>query len=339
VVLGFALKSASNFYYDSQPGFAGVREFFRPFSDLADSDRQKIENKKIAFSDNDYALVKYFFVADRSIFTTTALSNAVNASSLPFTFNKLLWVLTTNIGPVMLVVLLSYWLVDPKYLSLPRMLLWLAGLISLILYLAFFMKLPTRVHLTLLTCTMTTLFTFMDRRKLKQIASKFTQADKSKRAKSIAVISVLSVALLLSTLWVLNHDYQIESEENREIKTAIKNLKPTPDQLYIVLGTTTPYQFIRPFENLRTFFSGFDIYRTSLWSRMPAGDGMLKKHGFRDLKEACNSPAVLFISNENANARFARFCREHYQMEVKFNRIFENQTLDLNVYKLELVVP
>lgn len=337
VAVGFALKTASNYYYDSQPAFAGVREFFRPFSDLADSDREKIETAKVELSDNDYSLVKQFFVADRNVFTTAALTNAVNASYLPFTFEKLNWVLMSNAAPIGLLFLAAAWFLDPKFMSLPRLLLFFSGIVALVLYLAFFMKLPTRVHLTLLTCSITTMFMFFDRAKLKRIANSLLKADRVTRSLTIPAACVIAGIMVFISVILLSSTTQEALGENEYVRAAITTLKPRSEQLYVVLGTTTPYQFMLPFQNLRRQFTDFHIYRTSLWSRMPVGDEMLRKHGFKSLKDACQSPNVLFISSPSANERFAQFCKEHYGMEVRFTQVFEERMLDLQVYKLQLI--
>lgn len=339
IAIGFALKTASNYYYDSQPAFAGVREFFRPFSDLADSDREKIETAKIELSDNDYSLVKQFFVADKSVFTTPTLTNAVNASRLPFSFSKLKYVFLGNIAPLAILFLAIAWFLDPKFMSRPRLVLFLSVISALILYLAFFMKLPTRVHLTLLTCTVTTLFMFLDRAKLKRIAHRLQKADRVERSVTIPSACVVAGIMTFISASLLGSVTQETAGENEYIKETIASLKPNSDQLFVVLGTTTPYQFMLPFQDLHKDFSGFDIYRTSLWSRMPVGDAMLRKHGFKDLKEACQSPNVFFISNSSANERFAQFCKEHYGMDAKLTNTFEDQMKLLCVYKLQLSQP
>jgi len=336
VAIGFALKTASNYYYDSQPAFAGVREFFRPFSDLADSDRKKTATAKIELSDNDYALVKQFFVAEKSVFTTPSLTNAVNASSLPFTMDKLSYVFWGNIAPIGLLFLAIVWFLDPKFMSVPHLLLFFLGTAALVLYLAFFMKLPTRVHLTLLTCTVTTLFMFLDRTKLKKLARRLVKANKVERSLTIPAACLIAGVTIFISASLLSSITEEKAAENENVKEAIAVIKPAPEKLYIVLGTTTPYQFMLPFQNLRPHFAGFDIYRTSLWSRMPIGDAMLRKHGFKDLKEACQSPNVLFISNPSANKHFAQFCKEHYGMDAKFTSVYENQMLGMSVFKLQL---
>ena len=116
---------------------------------------------------------------------------------------------------------------------------------------------------------------------------------------------------------------------------AIRRLSPQPGQLFIVLGTTTPYQFMRPFQNLRAF-AKFDIYRTGLWSRLPMGYNMMEDHGVSSLLAACKSQNIYFISNNKANELFAKYCAEHYQSNAVFTHVLGEPQADFNVYAIKL---
>ncbi len=336
VLIGAGLKTANNLYYDTQPAYAGVRDLFKPFSEIADSDRKYIREKKHQLSENDFALVKQFFVADSEVFTTDAMSRAVAGTEIPFTARKLQWVLSSEILPVLLLCLSMVWLLDFKIMNKKRLAVWFSGIVLLILYLAFFMKLPPRVHLTLLTCTMTTLFAFIDRAKLKRIAHNLNQANQAKRIAAFAMIFAIAGWLAFSTISLLYEDWQYFSDKGKRITVAIKALNPQPGQLFVVLGTSTPYQFIRPFQNLRDSFATFDIYRTSLWGRLPVGYNMLENHGFSSLLDACRSRNVFFISNPSANNLFTKFCAEHYQTSAVFTHVFGDPNVDFDVYSLKL---
>ncbi len=334
VIIGFSLKTANNFYYDSQHAYAGVRELFKPFSDIADSDREYLTDKPHKLSENDFGLVKQFFVADRDVFTTEALSLSVAGSEIPFTAHKLQWVFETNIFPLLLLCLASACFLDFKIMSKKRLAIWVSGVVMLILYLAFFMKLPTRVHLALLSCAMTTLFMFMDREKLKKFIQHFQH--KPKRIRSYAVAIFIAGCLAYSTISALYEDCAYYNEKGALIAAAIKRLTPQPGQLFIVLGTTTPYQFMRPFQNLRSTFARFDIYRTGLWSRLPIGYTMMEDHGASSMLDACKSQNVFFISNNTANELFAKFCSEHYQSNAVFTHVLGEPQADFDVYTIKL---
>lgn len=336
VLIGVGLKTANNIYYDTQPIYAGVRDLFKPFSEIADSDREYISEKKHQLSNNDFALVKQFFVADRDVFTTDALSLSVAGSKIPFTARKLQWVFGTDILPVLLLCLSMVWLLDFKIMNKKRLAVWLSGIVLLILYLVFFMKLPPRVHLTLLTCTMTTLFVFIDRAKLKRLAQNIEQTTQTKKIASYAALCSVIGWVTFSTISLLYEDWQYYSDKGKRITEAIKVLNPQPGQLFVVLGTSTPYQFMRPFQNPRNSFATFDIYRTSLWGRLPVGYNMLENHGFSSLLDACSSRNVYFISNPKANELFAKFCAEHYQTNATFTRVFGDPNAEFDVYSLKL---
>ncbi len=336
VIIGFALKTANNYYYDRQPAFAGIRDFFQPFSKIADSDRVLAMGTNSDLTENDYHLVKQFFVADKKVFTTEALSQTVAKTELPFTIHKLQWVLTTNVIPLVLLCLSIAWLLDPRLMSRKAFLVWLTGLVTLVLYLAFFMKLPTRVHLTLMTCAMTTLFMFMDRKKLMRIIKEIKTTNSRKKIILIGAFCVIAGWLPHLMLSRLEEEWQFQSKKGEWLKAAIPVLAPKPQQLFIVIGTDTPYQYLRPFQNPRQYFSNFDIYRTSLWGRVPVGENMLKAHGYSNLFEACKSPDVFFISNPKANALFARFLEEHYQMKSEFTLVNSAPNIDIEVYSLKL---
>lgn len=336
VIVGVSLKTANNFYYDTQHAYAGVRELFKPFSDIADSDREYLNQRKHKLSENDFALVKQFFVADRDVFTADSLSLSVAGSEIPFTTHKLRWVFETNILPLLLVCLASVWFLDFKIMSKKRLAIWLSGIIVLILYLAFFMKLPTRVHLALLTCAMTTLFMLMDRAKLKKLIQHFQHTEKPKRIQSYVIAVAIAGSLTCSTLSALYEDCAYYNEKGTLVAAAIKRLNPQPGQLFIVLGTTTPYQFMRPFQNLGSTFSRFDIYRTGLWSRLPMGYTMMEDHGLSSMIDACKSQNVFFISNSKTNELFAKFCSEHYQSNAVFTHVLGEPQADFDVYRIKL---
>lgn len=333
VLLGVSLKFANNFYYDSQPTFAGIRELFQPFSEIADSDR--LYQSGVELSENDYALVKQFFVADREIFTTINLRQAAQNAELPFTSKKLFWTFQSEMLPLALLCLLLLPLLDTRIMSKTRLCVWFAGLTTLILYLSFWMKLPPRLHLALMTCAMTTLFVFIDRQKLKLLIKKFKQSENPKRTLvSIALCSV-AVWFTYSTISELHLDLKYYNEKQSRISQAIQRLNPQPGHLYIVLGTSAPYQYMRPFQNLRKYFSHFDIYRTSLWGILPSGYNMLENHGISSLFDACKSQNVYFVSDQRTNQLFADFCAEHYKHRPQFICVFADPSADFEVYRIK----
>jgi|GEM_PF-6182663 len=333
VMLGIGLKLANNFYYDTQPVFTGVREFFKPFSDIADSDR--LYRSGVKLSENDFALVKQFFVADRQIYTTEALTQAAKQAELPFTSNKLQWTLRAAILPLFLLCLVMLPLLDVRIMSKPRLLVWFAGVSSLIFYLSFWMKLPTRLHLALMTCAITTLLVFMDRQKLKNIIERFQHAEKSKRAVATLALCAVSGWYTYSTISELHLDLGYYNDKEKRIRQAIQRLNPQPGHLYIVLGTSAPYQYMRPFQNLRKYFANFDIYRTGLWGILPVGYDMLESHGITNLLDACKSQNVYFVSDQKSNQLFAEFCAEHYKHRPIFICVFADPSADFEVYRMK----
>lgn len=332
-LIGGGLKIANNLYYDTQPVFTGVREFFKPFSNIADSDRAYQSGIKL--SENDFALVKQYFVADRQIFTTEMLSQAEEKAQLPFTGAKLQSTLKTHILPLSLLCLLLMPLLDVQIMSKPRLLIWFVGVSSLIFYLSFWMKLPPRLHLTLMTCAMTTLFVFIDRQKMKCIIAKAHQLEKPKKIAIIAGLCVAAGWFTYLTVGTLHSDVAYYNDKLARITKAIRRLNPQPGHLYIVLGTAAPYQYMRPFQNLRNYFSRFDIYRTGLWGILPNGYDMLENHGISSLLDACKSQNVYFVSDQKTNQLFADFCAEHYQHRPIFVCVFADPNADFEVYRLK----
>lgn len=333
VVLGVGLKFANNFYYDSQPAFAGIREFFKPFSDIADSDR--VYQNGIKLSENDYALVKQFFVADREIFTTPLLTQAAKEAKLPFTVEKFLWTLKSDVLPLLLLCLVVMPFLNEKILTKPGLFIWFTGLSSLIFYLSFWMKLPPRLHLALMTCAITTLFVFIDRKKLKAAIKKIRLVKQPQKGLVSVTLAACLGWMTYSTISELHFDWQYYSAKFSRISGAIKRLNPQPGQLYIVLGTAAPYQYMRPFQNMREYFSHFDIYRTSLWGILPSGYNMLENHGISSLLDACKSQNVYFVSDQRTNQLFAEFCAEHYKYRPLFISVFADPEADFEVYRLK----
>jgi hypothetical protein len=105
--------------------------------------------------------------------------------------------------------------------------------------------------------------------------------------------------------------------------------------LYIVLGTSAPYQYMRPFQNLRKYFANFDIYRTGLWGILPVGYDMLESHGITNLLDACKSQNVYFVSDQKSNQLFAEFCAEHYKHRPIFVCVFADPGADFEVYRMK----
>jgi hypothetical protein len=183
---------------------------------------------------------------------------------------------------------------------------------------------------------MTTLFMLMDRAKLKKLIQHFQHTEKPKRIQSYVIAVAIAGWLTCSTLSALYEDCAYYNEKGTLVAAAIKRLNPQPGQLFIVLGTTTPYQFMRPFQNLRSTFSRFDIYRTGLWSRLPMGYTMMEDHGLSSMIDACKSQNVFFISNSKTNELFAKFCSEHYQSNAVFTHVLGEPQADFDVYRIKL---
>lgn len=350
VVIGSALKTFNNVYYDSMPAVGGIRELFKPFSDIADTDRELSEqptpprppNQSIQsiepnrLTQNDYALVKQFFICDRKIFTTEALSQAVSKSIIPFTERKLIWALHSQLLPFLLLCLACMPFLDRRLMTKRRLLIWGAGVASLILFMAFMMKIPPRIHFAIMTCAMTTLFAFIDRQRIQKAIENFKHAQQPKKLFAGTVIALTGAWLTYSAVSSLYDDLLFYNAKSEKIKSAIRRLDPRPGQMYIVLGTDAPYQYMRPFQNLIPYFAKFDIYRTSLWGVLPIGFNMLENHGMSTIVGACKSQDVFFLSNEEMNQLLAKFLHEHYSLRTTFVPIFSEPAADLRVYRIKV---
>lgn len=124
----------------------------------------------------------------------------------------------------------------------------------------------------------------------------------------LIVINMLVVPFV-STYQGLSKKTQRESEA---LKESIKRLNPDPKNLYVVWGTSFPFERIRPFDNLNDYFADWKLVWMGAYARSPLVVSRLEQFGIHDPVIDCDKPNLFHIScslfNGGMDSYLAQMC-------------------------------
>lgn len=334
IVACFTFKALSDHNYESRKEWQGHRLFMARFIQIADSNVEEKEQRSDGLSANDFTLVQNFFVADKNVFSTSNLELSLKNAVMPVNIDDIVLVIENNILPIVAFSVITGALLDSRLMSWRRFLIWLLFVSTVIMYLAFFMKLPPRAYFSILNCVSSTVLVLLDRRKLRIYLLAIRHLSRTKKLLLSTGAFMVALSIMVFLDFQLSQASAQAVQKNIALKKAITTLKPDSKQLYIILGWDAPYKFMLPWDDLSLYFKDFEIYRTSGWSRTPIGEEMLKRHGVNNVLDATGSSNVFLISDPVTNSLFAKFCQEHYGKKVSFNSVFDRNEIGLHIYRL-----
>lgn len=192
----------------------------------------------------------------------------------------------------------------------------IAILISLfiIVYLGYYIRLPSRVYMCVLSFLsfLTLFFTDINTKKqdIKQLGGK---------------IKYIFILLFVCFFIYLHHNVSVIQEKcNFLVKYSITQLRPaSDDRIFLVWGRSLPLEFLSVFDNLDDF-SNFRMLPANHRFNDPISTETLKDFGAKTFSELMEKDNLYHIGNHMYMALYSRYLNEHYNRAVAFEIYMEN---------------
>jgi hypothetical protein len=111
-----------------------------------------------------------------------------------------------------------------------------------------------------------------------------------------------------------------------ELKSAIKELNPRPDQLYVVWGGFFPYEYLLPFDS-GSHMRDFKFYGLGCATNTPTEDERLREFGIDDLVTALYTRNDVFVICDGPLPKMLEtYIAEHRGVRVQMNLLYETYT-------------
>ena len=141
----------------------------------------------------------------------------------------------------------------------------------------------------------------------------------SGKVRSWTAIAVLAITLLpLPTTWlILRNGSRNATTVNTALKSALSVIESEPDFLYVVWGSSFPYEWILPSDDMQ-LFRNMRIYSVGGDTRGAFNAVRLEQLRVRDIYRGIYShPGIRVISDERLNRLLVRYIEEHYDERVR----------------------
>jgi hypothetical protein len=194
------------------------------------------------------------------------------------------------------------WLARRKRLTLPSMLAFLIGTMSVMIATLVFVKLPERVYAPILGFSVLFLALYFSPSKLGHFLA-FSKGNKTRSPRLIAATFLIPV--VLCGIYYRYTDIDT-SQRCAFLKEEIRRLDPKKDDLYVVWASGLPFETVRPFDNLHDYFDNFNLVWIAAYNRCPFVVNRLKAWGVHDLFDQFDRKNVHLISTKATNARLMR---------------------------------
>jgi hypothetical protein len=117
-------------------------------------------------------------------------------------------------------------------------------------------------------------------------------------------------------------------QHSQELRTIIADLKPQPQNLYVIWSSGFPLNYVAPFQDM-TVFQGFHAVWLTWCQRMPVLRATLARYGVSNLYDALyqkDNVRLLLSANQIVSknlyyiSRYATFMKQHYDVNITYRR-------------------
>ncbi len=340
IVIIFALGEALHFgfvcFYETDPNWKGFFKWHGIVNDYADFDRVKADSaalSKANWSNNDLAMMRCFTYLDTSVFNNQTAGAVLSASKTTARANlnqeyiaKELARLFSDPSSVISLVLLALanfglFITGKEWLKNAVL---LAVVLAIDCVLICLLKSPQYIFVPLWGFPL-----------LATLLRAPPECLSSKRR--LVAIGAVALACIVG-ICVLQQNEARQARNRRLILIReIANIKPTPEQLYILMPFSLPISNISPFDNPLQIFKGFNIMNSSTIYSLQARQ--LKRFGTHDFRKLISNPDVRFLASDYVDSanQVEKFAAEHYHLKVKLNTVYHSDELHYGAYKPEVL--
>lgn len=344
-LLSYALVQINNNYYATDQGWQNfyrnsansglIRDYNRPLN----TDQSMAAMHKVGWSLNDVNALLQCLNCDEQLFSAEKIEYV--AANLPayrsdLSASSILQTLLSCLeNPVIwpcLFAIVTFFVFRRKQVPIVYFVSLLGIAIGAAVLLIVAMKLPARIYFCI-AAYLALVFSFN------------INASHFKLLKPISVAAYVKNSTLLLLLIVLpflafaanwKRTCMLE-EKNAHLQAMLSRLKPQKDQLFIVLASAFPYEAIKPFDDLSTHFTNFNLLSLSCQNGTPIFRQRLKEFGIVDPYRALierRSQIFLVLSQTHSTAVLDEYYSEHYGLKVNYENFFVDPKLSIRVVRL-----
>lgn len=345
IFLSFAAYQFNSYVYKKDPAWATYQEHKLQAMQIVNNElmrymtpaeREKIYTS-VGWSINDVRMFMDWFFMDKEVYSLEKINLFLNSlparKKVPIdtAFELLFKIIGSPFAMGCWVLAVLFFIALPfSWQNLLKLLAGIGGIITMILYLIYYIKTPPeRVYFSMMSFIALLPLVVMN---VKQEASKF---PKLQIAVKIIGLVLLGYCLVLAVENVEEHKKTatIYKKNNRWLHKQIKNLQPNDDQLFVVWAQSMPWQFITPFDNVR-FLKKFNTFGLGTGQHSPANKKMLDKYKIDNLYTAFleKENVYMLLSKRLLNklaTKYKTYMLEHYQRDIEFYLYKENSVFGI----------
>ena len=136
------------------------------------------------------------------------------------------------------------------------------------------------------------------------------------RGIALATLAIIAIALSIDNVATSRKN----TRRSEALETALRDLGPEPDRLYVVWGSGFPWEWTPPFANLERLYGDFHTVGIGGSLPSPLTQDQLGAYGVEDLYTALvERDDVSFVIQTTKQRRlpiYRRYMREHYRIDV-----------------------
>lgn len=338
-LLSFASLELDRYSYAQDPAWADSASFFKQyrwlnsFRDLAYTEGTKPFFDSIGWTENDLNLFKNSYFMDAGTYSFEKIKQ-VNDHFSEWTINKnpqgTFGMMFSN---PFTIVELGFFLIALLFIpaeSLGFALLYFVWIGLVLLLFRLFLWIPERIYMPCLF-TLTNVAVFFSGSKVRAESQEPTTSSRSFKW-GIGLLALFFIFSLV-IYYYDQYDNRYWAYKEAKLKSAMADLNPQDDQVFVVWGSAFPYIEIGAFDN-DEFLKKFHVVSVDWFQRTPTTRDTMDRFGLKDLfKDLINNPKAFLICTPDQWYLYQVYMKEKYNEDVKFKFYYRSdQFVVLSIY-------
>lgn len=316
------------------PALAPILNYHRNASE----DEIERAAEKVGWSVNDYQMMTSWFLADTTVFEhsqiqtvkeeldKTKREKVFSTDSITKIWRRFESLLSAAM-PFLSAGILFLFFVQRKTVAAMVLTASIIVTIAVFCYMVLLLKSPTRVVFPLIYFASAVALFLVDKDfDLPSIKS-------WSRIRLFGVLAVFAVLVVFSGYSVARslNKSKTGALESKSLQTSIDQLRLQEDELFVIWGSSFPFEKIRPFDDLR-ILKGMNIIFVSAFDNTSLFDNARKRFGIKNLYIDLYEKDKVYLVADPVKDRYdpdiyRQFCFEHYGAQVEFVVRYQDDNL------------
>lgn len=301
------------------------------------SSRTKHIFDKVGWSLNDFILLKDWFAADDHVFSMAKMEKILTdfkyvPAQKPTIFFESMYQDKYFYGAIVLMIFFVLQVKKEKK-NIIQITLSVLLSISIIIYLGYYVRLPQRIYMSVLAFLSFLMLFFTDKN------IELPSIKKSEKFKFLFLVLFIMVFLFVHSMF-----NTVRERQNIMFKSYIAQLHAFKGHILLVWSESLPLELIAIFDRLDDF-SGIRMFNIASDLKEPKGMKIAEEFNVKTFEELIGKENLFHIGNMTYMALYARYLKEHYNMDVAFKIHLMNQLfmvykqIEINPDIIEKVTP